>query len=63
VSEWVDFMHPPRDDFMATITDDERATFEAHAARLQSLLAEGVLVVSGPVSGRDVVAASLSSGS
>ena len=27
VSEWVLFMHPPRDDFIATMTDAERAAF------------------------------------
>ena len=38
-------MHPPRDDFMAT---DERLAFDAHAARLRMLLADGVLIASGP---------------
>jgi hypothetical protein len=43
VSEWVFFMHPPRDDFMASTTGGERSAFEAHAAWLRALLAEGVL--------------------
>jgi hypothetical protein len=30
VSEWILFMHPPRDDF-ATMTDAERSAFDAHA--------------------------------
>jgi len=30
MSEWVFFMHPPRDDFMATMTDAERSAFDAH---------------------------------
>src|SRR5215469_8395330 len=47
VSEWVFFMHPPRDDFMATMTDAERSAFEAHAAWLRGLLAEGVLIAAG----------------
>ena len=32
MAEWVFFMHPPRDDFIATMTDGERSAFEAHAA-------------------------------
>jgi len=45
-------MHPPRDDFVATMTDGERAAFEAHATWLRSLLTEGVLIVSGPCLGK-----------
>jgi uncharacterized protein YciI len=52
VSEWVFFMHPPRDDFIATMTDAERSAFDAHAAWLRKLLAEGVLIVSGPCLGQ-----------
>jgi hypothetical protein len=40
VSEWVLFMHPPRDDFIATMTDAERSAFGAHAGWLRKLLAE-----------------------
>ncbi len=52
MSEWVYFMHPPRDDFMATMTDAERSAFEAHAAWLRGLLAEGVLIAAGPCLGQ-----------
>jgi len=45
-------MHPPRDDFMATMTDGERSAFEAHAAWRRNLLTEGVLIVSGPCLGK-----------
>jgi hypothetical protein len=48
VSEWVFFMHPPRDDFIATMTDTERSAFDAHAGRLRTLLADGVLIMAGP---------------
>jgi uncharacterized protein YciI len=51
VSEWVFFMHPPRDDFIATMTDAERSAFEAHAAWLRRLLDEGVLITAGPCLG------------
>jgi uncharacterized protein YciI len=52
VSEWVFFMHPPRDDFMATMTGAERTAFEAHAAWLRRLLAEGTLIAAGPCLGQ-----------
>jgi uncharacterized protein YciI len=52
VSEWVLFMHPPRDDFIATMTDAERSAFDAHAGWLRTLLADGVLIVSGPCLGQ-----------
>ena len=52
MSEWVLFMHPPRDDFIATMTDAERSAFDAHAAWLRTLLADGVLIVAGPCLGQ-----------
>jgi uncharacterized protein YciI len=52
VSEWVFFMHPPRDDFIATMTAAERSAFDVHAAWLRTLLADGLLIVSGPCLGQ-----------
>jgi uncharacterized protein YciI len=52
VSEWVFFMHPPREDFIATMSDAEQAAFGAHAAWLRQLLADGVLIAAGPCLGR-----------
>ena len=52
MSEWVFFMHPPRDDFIATTTDTERSAFDAHAGRLRTLLADGVLIMAGPCLGQ-----------
>jgi uncharacterized protein YciI len=52
VSEWIFFMHPDRDDFIATMNDAERAAFEAHASWLRQLMADGVLIVAGPCLGR-----------
>jgi uncharacterized protein YciI len=52
VAEWVFFMHPPRDDFIATMTDAERSAFDAHAAWLRELLADGMLIMSGPCLGK-----------
>jgi len=51
MAEWIYFLHPPRDDFAATMTDEERAAFAAHAAWLGRLLADGVLVLAGPTLG------------
>ena len=52
MGEWVFFMHPPRDDFIATMTDAERSAFDVHAAWLRTLLADGVLIVAGPCLGQ-----------
>jgi uncharacterized protein YciI len=51
MSEWVYFIHPPRDDFAATMTDEERAVWGVHFERLQRLLAEGVMILVGPTLG------------
>jgi uncharacterized protein YciI len=51
VAEWIYFIHPPRDDFAATMTDAEKAVWGAHAARLARLLAEGTLILAGPTLG------------
>ena len=45
-------MHPPRDDFVATMTDAERSAFDAHAAWLGELLADGALIAAGPCLGK-----------
>jgi uncharacterized protein YciI len=52
VAEWIYFLHPPRDDFAATMTDDERAAWGVHFERLRRLLAEGTLILAGPTLGR-----------
>jgi uncharacterized protein YciI len=51
VAEWIYFIHPPREDFAATMTDEERGVWGVHFERLQRLLAEGVLVLAGPTLG------------
>ena len=45
-------MHPPRGDFIATMTGAERSAFDAHAGWLRDLLADGVLIVAGPCLGQ-----------
>ncbi len=49
---WVYFIHPPREDFAATMTDEEKAAWASHWERLQRLYAEGRIVFVGPTLGR-----------
>jgi uncharacterized protein YciI len=51
MAEWIYFLHPPRDDFAATMTDDEKRVWAEHFTRLQRLLANGTLVMAGPTLG------------
>ena len=52
MAEWIYFIHAPREDFAATMTEDERAVWGTHFERLQRLLAEGVMILAGPTLGR-----------
>jgi uncharacterized protein YciI len=40
---------PPRSDFLATMTDDEKVWMGQHGAYLDELLAQGQIVAHGPV--------------
>jgi uncharacterized protein YciI len=51
VAEWIYFLHPPRDNFAATMTDEERSLWSVHFARFERMLAEGALVLVGPTLG------------
>ena len=51
MAEWIYFMHPPRDDFAATMTEDEKAAWSLHFERFQRLLAEGTIILVGPTLG------------
>ncbi|HEY6891341.1 MAG TPA: YciI family protein [Solirubrobacter sp.] len=52
MSEWIGFLHAPREDFAETMTPEEQAAFAAHAQRLARLLEEGTLILAGPTLGR-----------
>jgi uncharacterized protein YciI len=52
VAEWIYFLHPPRQNFAATMTDEERAVWSRHFAHLQRLLADDVLILAGPTLGQ-----------
>ncbi len=49
--EWIYFIHPPRDDFAATMTAEEGAVWKIHFERFQRLLSEGVIILVGPTLG------------
>ena len=51
MAEWIYFLHPPRENFAETMTDEERAVWGVHFERFQRLLAEGVIVLVGPTLG------------
>src|SRR4026207_1246577 len=51
MAEWLYFIHPPRGDFAATMTDEERAVWSVHFERFERLLAEGSLILVGPTLG------------
>ncbi len=45
------FIHPPRDNFAQTMTDEERAVWSVHFERFRRLLAQGVVILVGPTLG------------
>jgi uncharacterized protein YciI len=51
MAEWIYFIHPPRSNFAATMTDEEKAAWARHFQRLQRMLADGVLILAGPTLG------------
>ncbi len=51
MAEWIYFIHPPRDNFAATMTAAEQAVWARHFTHLQQLLADGVLILAGPTLG------------
>jgi uncharacterized protein YciI len=52
MAEWIYFIHTSRDDFAATMTEEEERAWDAHFERLKRLLAEGTLILAGPTLGR-----------
>ena len=51
MAEWIYFIHPPRDNFAETMTDEEVAVWGVHFERFQRLLAEGTIILVGPTLG------------
>ena len=52
MAEWIYFIHPPREDFAATMTDEEQAAWAVHFERFQRMLNEGSIILVGPTLGR-----------
>jgi len=52
MAEWIYFLHPPREDFAATMTPEEERVWDLHFERLKRMLAEGTLILAGPTLGR-----------
>ena len=52
MAEWIYFIHAPREDFAATMTDEETQVWTEHFTALQRLLAQGTLILAGPTLGR-----------
>jgi hypothetical protein len=57
MSEWIYFIHPPRDDFATTTTDEEKAVRAVQFARLRAMPAAGTLILRpsriSPLRGRE----------
>ena len=51
MSEWIYFIHAPREDFASTMTDEERHVWNEHAELLQRRLDDGSLILAGPTLG------------
>jgi uncharacterized protein YciI len=51
MSEWIYFIHPPRENFAATMTDAEKECWGRHWERIQQLHRDGVIVLVGPTLG------------
>ena len=52
MAEWIYFIHPSRENFAATMTDEEKRVWAEHFERLKELLADGTLIIAGPTLGR-----------
>ncbi len=52
MAEWIYFIHPPREDFAATMTPEEDAAWAVHFERFKGMLDEGSLILVGPTLGR-----------
>ena len=51
MAEWIYFIHPPRDNFADTMTEEEQEVWGVHFERFQRLLAEGTIILVGPTLG------------
>jgi uncharacterized protein YciI len=52
MSQWVYFIHAPREHFGATMTESEQAVWGEHVQLLQRRLDDGSLILAGPTLGQ-----------
>ena len=50
MAEWIYFIHPPREDFAATMTDEEKEVWSVHFERFERMLSRSPILV-GPTLG------------
>ncbi len=51
MAEWLDLIHPPRENFVETISEEEVGIMQVHSAHLAALFDQGVLILAGPTFG------------
>jgi uncharacterized protein YciI len=51
MAEWIYLIHPPREDFAATMTDAEQEAWGRHWERIKRLYDEGSVILVGPTLG------------
>jgi len=51
MAEWIYFIHPPRSNFAATMTDAEKECWGRHWVRIQELYKDGTVILVGPTLG------------
>jgi uncharacterized protein YciI len=51
MAEWIYFLHPPRENFAATMTEAEAEAWDRHFERLKRMRDAGTLVLAGPTLG------------
>jgi uncharacterized protein YciI len=52
MSEWIYFIHAPRERFGETMTEREQQVWGEHFEYLKRLLADGTLILAGPTLGQ-----------
>jgi uncharacterized protein YciI len=52
MAEWIYFLHAPRENFAATMTEAESEAWDHHFERLRRMRDDGTLVLAGPTLGR-----------
>ena len=50
--EWIYFLHPPRENVAATMTEEVAGVRKTHSERLRRLYDEGTIILVGPTEGR-----------